>query len=152
MPSGFLKLTSSFLGFFYNITQDKTNTTIKQSMKYMLIIQILQNCNIYHTTTLQNAQVASIATRMVQLPATTAIEYVAACWVSGAGGIFVQGVFFPGGHLPGGTFGRGDFCPGVLLSRGLLAGGTFVRGAYARSPQVQCIYTASRHSVPSIVA
>ena len=25
---------------------------------------------------------------MVQLPATAAIEYVAACWVSGAGGIF----------------------------------------------------------------
>jgi len=35
-------------------------------------------------------------TRMVQLPATAAIEYVAACWVSGAGGL-----------LPGGTFGRG---------------------------------------------
>jgi len=28
---------------------------------------------------------------MVQLPATAAIEYVAACWVSGAGGIFVRG-------------------------------------------------------------
>ena len=28
-------------------------------------------------------------TRMVQLPATAAIEYVAACWVPGAGGIFV---------------------------------------------------------------
>ena len=27
---------------------------------------------------------------MVQLPATAAIEYVAACWVSGAGGIFVR--------------------------------------------------------------
>jgi len=64
-------------------------------------------------------------TRMVQLPATVAIEYVAACWVSGAGGIFVRGVF----------------CPG-----------TFVRGAYARSPQVQCIYAPSRLSVPSIIA
>jgi len=30
-------------------------------------------------------------TRMVQLPATAAIEYVAACWVPGAGGIFVGG-------------------------------------------------------------
>ena len=29
---------------------------------------------------------------MVQLPATAAIEYVAACWVSGAGGIFVRGL------------------------------------------------------------
>jgi len=71
---------------------------------------------------------------MVQLPA--AIEYVAACWVSGAGGIFVRGCFCPGGLLPG----------------GLLPGGTFVRGAYARSPQVQCVYEPPRLSVPSIVA
>ena len=68
---------------------------------------------------------------MVQLPATTAIEYVAACWVSAAGEIFVRGVFCPGGLLPGETF---------------------VRGAYARSPQVQCVYAPSRLSVPSIVA
>ena len=68
---------------------------------------------------------------MVQLPATTAIEYIAACWVSGAGGIFARGDFFPGGLLPGGTFGR---------------------GAYARSPQVQCVYGPSRLSVPNIVA
>jgi len=40
---------------------------------------------------------------MVQLPATAAIEYVAACWVHGAGG---------------------DFCPGVLLSGGSFAQGT----------------------------
>jgi len=73
---------------------------------------------------------------MVQLPATAAIEYVAA------------GHFFPGGLLTGGTFGRGDFCPGGLLS----GGGTFVRGAYARSPQVQCVNAPSRLSVPSIVA
>jgi len=39
---------------------------------------------------------------MVQLPATSAIEYVAACRVSGAGGIFVRGVFCPGGLLSGG--------------------------------------------------
>ena len=45
---------------------------------------------------------------MVQLPATTAIEYV------------VTGHFFPGDLLAGGTFGRGDFCPGELLSRGLM--------------------------------
>jgi len=64
-----------------------------------------------------------------------------------SGGAFVRGVFFPAGLLPGGTFGRGDFCLG-----GLLPGGTFVRGAYARSPQVQCIYAPSRLSVPSIVA
>ena len=63
-------------------------------------------------------------TRMVQLPATAAIEYIAA------------GHFFPGGLLAGGTFGRG----------------AFVRGAYARSPQVQCVYEPSRLSVPTIVA
>ena len=34
-------------------------------------------------------------TRMVQLLATAAIEYVAACWVSGAGGIFVRGGLLP---------------------------------------------------------
>ena len=33
-------------------------------------------------------------TRMVQLPATAAIEYVAACWVSGDGGIIVRGCFW----------------------------------------------------------
>ena len=59
-------------------------------------------------------------TRMVQLPATAAIEYVAACWVSGAGGF--------------------------------LSGGAFVRGAYARSPQVQCVYAPTGLSVPSNVA
>ena len=59
---------------------------------------------------------------MVQLPSTAAKEYVAACWVSGAGG------FLSGGLLPRGTFGRG-----------ILSGGSFVRGtcpgAYARSPK-----------------
>ena len=69
---------------------------------------------------------------MVRLPATAAIEYVAACWVSGAGGIFVRGCICPGGLLPAGTF---------------------VRGAYTLSPQVQCVYEPSRLSVPpSIVA
>ena len=31
-----------------------------------------------------------------------------------------------------------------------LPGGTFVRGAYAHSPQVQCVYTPCRLSVPTI--
>ena len=75
-------------------------------------------------------------TRMVQLPATAAIEYVAA-----------PGGLFPRGLLPGGTFGRGG-----LLAGGFLSGGAFVRGAYARSPPVQCVYAPSRLSVPSIVA
>jgi len=84
---------------------------------------------------------------MVQLPATAAIEYVAACWVSGAGGIFVRDVFclgdfFPGGLLPGGTFGRGDFWSGGFLSKGafvLLPGGDFCPGGLCPFPQVQCI-------------
>ena len=71
---------------------------------------------------------------MVQLPATAAIEYVAACWVSRARVIFFRGCFCPG-VLPGGTFGRGDFwpgdfCPGVLLFGGLLPGGTFSPGVF----------------------
>ena len=52
---------------------------------------------------------------MVQLPATAAIEYVAAC------------------------------CRTRTKTK-------TVRGAYARSPQVQCLYAPSRLSVPSIVA
>ena len=44
-----------------------------------------------------------ITTRMVQLPATAAIEYVAA------------GHFFPGVILSGGSFARGDFCLGGLM-------------------------------------
>jgi len=51
-----------------------------------------------------------------------------------------------------GVRGRGDFCPGVLLSGGSFARGDFCPGAYARSPQVQCVYAPSRLSVPSIVA
>ena len=46
---------------------------------------------------------------MVQLPATAAIEYVAA---------------------PGGTFSPGVFCPGAHLAGGLLAGRIFVRGCF----------------------
>ena len=78
-------------------------------------------------------------TRMVQLPATAAIEYVAACWVSGARGL-----------LPGGTFGRGDFCPGVFCPGGLLSGGLMPVppkfNAYMHP------VAPSRLSVPSIVA
>ena len=63
---------------------------------------------------------------MVQLPATAAIEYVTACWVPGAGRIFV-----------GGTKTR-------TITK-------TVRGAYARCPQVQCVYAPSRLSVPSMI-
>ena len=104
------------------ITKDLSHHTSSVSLHYLVKCQCLKSNN---------------NTRMVQLPATAAIEYVAA------------GHFFPGGRSFGrGIFGRGCFCPG-----GLLPGWTFVRGAYARSPpQVQCIYALSRLSVPSIVA
>ena len=58
---------------------------------------------------------------MVQLPATAAIEYVAACWVIGAGGFLSWGAFFPG-----------VFCPEALLAGGLLAGGFLSGGAFVR--------------------
>jgi len=63
---------------------------------------------------------------MVQLPATAAIEYVAACWVFGAGGIFVRGDFV-----------RGVFCPGGGQQEWKLrlSGGVFCLGAYARTPK-----------------
>ena len=82
---------------------------------------------------------------MVQLPATAAIEYIAAghFFPGGllAGGIFVLGCSCPGAFARG-TFSPGVFCPGGLLSGGLMP----------VPPQVQCVYTPSRPSVPSIVA
>ena len=107
-----------------------------------------------HTTKITN-------TRMVQLPATAAIEYVAACWVSEAGGflsrgafvreVFCPGDFFPGGLLPRGTFGRGDFCPGVFWP-GVFCPGDFCPGGYARSPQVHATMPSIVATMPSIVA
>ena len=64
----------------------------------------------------------TITTRMVQMPATAAIEYVAACCR---------------------TRTRTKTKTGTKTET--------VRGAYARSPQVQCVYAPSRLSVPSIV-
>jgi len=72
---------------------------------------------------------------MVQLPATAAIEYVAACWVPGAEGVFVGGTR---------TRTRTKTKTRTITKT--------VRGAYARFPQVQCVYELSRLSVPSIVA
>jgi len=75
---------------------------------------------------LPDGLVMTTTTRMVQLPATAAIEYVAA-----PGGTFSPRVFCPGALLVRGTFGRGDLWPGVLLSGGVFwPGGIFVRGAF----------------------
>jgi len=87
---------------------------------------------------------------MVQLPATAAIEYVAAghFFPGGflSGRAFVRGTFSPGALLAGGIFVQEGFCPGDccpgghfwpggFLSRRAFARGTVVRGAYARSPK-----------------
>ena len=68
-------------------------------------------------------------TRMVQLPATAAIEYVAACCRTR-------------------TWTR--MKTGTKTKIGTIT--KTVRGAYARSPQVQCVYAPSRLSVPSVIA
>ena len=82
-------------------------------------------CAEKHYACKMQSKVMNIKTRMVQLPATSAIEYVAAC------------------------------CRTRTRTRTRTKIGTItkiVRGAYARSPQVQCVYAPSRLSVPSIVA
>jgi len=68
-------------------------------------------------------------TRMVQLPATAAIDYVAACCR---------------------TRTRARTKTGTKTKIGTIS--KIVWGAYARSPKVQCVYAPSRLSVPSIVA
>jgi len=72
---------------------------------------------------------------MVQLPATAAIEYVAACCRTR-------------------TRTRKKTKTGTKTGTKTKIGTITktVLGAYARSPQVQCIYTPSRLSVPSILA
>ena len=64
------------------------------------MVQVLYLLEVFIYTTFihrvygrQNTNISTVTTRMVQLPATAAIEYVAACWVSGAGGIFVRGAY-----------------------------------------------------------
>ena len=76
---------------------------------------------------LATAVIHAVITRMVQLPATAAIEYVAACCRTG-------------------TRTRTKTKIGTITTC------KTVRGAYARSPRVQCVYVPSRLSVPSIVA
>ena len=84
---------------------------------------------------------------MVQLPATAAIEYVAACWVPGAGGIFVGGM-----KTRTKTKTKTRTKIRTITRTKTRTKTKTVRGAYARSPQVQCVYAPSRLSVPSIVA
>ena len=67
---------------------------------------------------------------MVQLPATAAIEYVAACCVSGGGVRLLTGGTLAGiisgvlmGLFPGGTFPRWSFARGHFWSGGFWPGG-----------------------------
>jgi len=70
---------------------------------------------------------------MVQLPATAAIEYVAACCITRTRKITKTK-----------TKTRTKTKIGTITK--------IVRGAYACSPQVQCLYAPYRLSVPSNVA
>ena len=72
---------------------------------------------------------------MVQLPATAAIEYVAACCITRTRTI---------------TKTKTKTKTKTRTKMGTIT--KIVRGAYTRSPQVQCLYAPSRLSVPSVVA
>jgi len=80
---------------------------------------------------------------MVQLPATAAIEYVAACCITRTRTITIT-------KTKTNTKTRTKTKTGTKTKIGTIT--KTVRGAYARSPQVQYVYAPSRLSVPSNVA
>jgi len=94
---------------------------------------------------------------MVQLPATAAIEYVAACCRTGTRTRTKTGTKTKIGMI---TRTKTNTKTRTKIrsrtkTRTRTKIGTItktVRGAYARSPRVQCVYAPSRLSVPSIVA
>ena len=103
----------------------------KRTRKLRIIFYVIKQKYplVYHfeTNLTSNAVQIILNTRMVQLPATAAIEYVVAS------------------------------CRTRTKTRTKIRTKTktktkTVRGAYARFPQVQCVYAPSRLSVPSIVA
>ena len=81
------------------------------------------------TTSKTTTTTTTTTTRMVQLPATAAIEYVAA---------YCR------------TRTRTRMKTGTKTKIGTIT--KTVQGPFARSPQVQCVYAPSRLSVPSILA
>jgi len=83
------------------------------------------------------AQAKTKKTRMVQLAATAAIEYVAACCRTRT-------------RTRTKTRTKTGTKTGTKTKIGTIT--KTVLGAYARSPQVQCINAPSRLSVPSILA
>jgi len=101
-----------------------------------LSLTLHRTCSLHHLAFISFIIIIIVLfiTRMVQLPATTAIEYVAACCRTGT---------------------RTRTKTGTKMKTGKKTKiGTITKtvlGAYARSPQVQCVYAPSRLSVPSIV-
>ena len=114
-------IENSFCGFLLTIL---SYVIIALTMPFSLCLCLkVTNCVPYVAITTASDSRSflyrySTWTRMVQLPATAAIEHVAA-WHFFPGSPGVRGVFCPGALLAGGTFGRGDFWPGALLSGGL---------------------------------
>jgi len=86
---------------------------------------------------------------MVQLPATAAIEYVAACCITRTRTI-TKTKTKTRTKIRTRMKTRTRTKTGTKTKIGMIT--KIVRGAYARSPQVQCLYESSRLSVPSVVA
>ena len=94
-------------------------------------------------------------TRMVQLPATAAIEYVAACCITRTRTITKTKTKTKTKtrtkiRTRTKTRTKTGTKTGTKKKIGTIT--KIVRGAYARSPQVQCLYAPSRLSVTSDVA
>ena len=90
---------------------------------------------------------------MVQLPATAAIEYVAACCITTTKTITktkTKTKTETRTKIRTRTKTRTRKKTGTKTKIGTIT--KIVRGAYARSPQVQCLYAPSKLSVLSIVA
>ena len=88
---------------------------------------------------------------MVQLPATAATEYVAACCITRTRTITKTKTKTKSKtRTKMRTRTKTRTKTGTKTKIGTIT--KIVRGAYARSPQVQCLYAPSRLSVPSVVA
>ena len=118
-------------------------------IKHFLIRPKLDGLNVLivsaETTSL--GKLFQTGTRMVQLPATAAIEYVAACCITRTRTITktkTKTEIKTRTKIRTRTKTRTKTKIGTITK--------IVRGAYARSPQVQCLYEPSGLSVPSNVA
>jgi len=98
--------------------------------------------------TLITTKTTTTTTRMVQLPATAAIEYVAACCITRTRTI-TKTKTTTKTKTRTKIRTRTRTKTGTKTKIGTIT--KIVRGAYAGSPQVQCLYAPSRLSVPSVV-